>query len=481
MTSFYYGRRRALVCLLVAASLGAGCAGTGDIQSQSTPIEPGQAGLQGAAAADWPTDHWWRAFGDPQLERLIEAAGAGNPSIKIAEARVRQAQQYAVFVGADTDPNIALNANLNRQRFPEHYIYPSPLGGSYSTDARLALDFSYEFDFWGRQRSLLESARKQIEAELAERESARLVLAVAVTQTYLALQRSNEELALARDAVKQRGALHALYELRVRQGLSSRVEAEPYIAGLARARQDEAAAQQNIDLLKHQLAALTGQGPEALADMAPPRVEPGALALPTALPADLLGRRPDIVARRLRVEAAARDIAAARADFYPNVDLTAFFGFQSLGTDQLLKAGSRTYGVGPALHLPIFNRSTLRAQLGESYADYDLAVEQYNQTVLDAARAVADQGATLKALAQQRAAADSALAARQRAYDLAQLRRQRGLASELEVLNAETGLLAEKQTQAALRERELQAALALIKALGGGYTDPAQSAANDAR
>ena len=477
MTPLYRNQRLTLACLL-AATLCAGCAGTGDNKPQSSLIEPQQAGLNSAsAAADWPDTQWWRLFGDTQLDQLIETAGAGNPSIKIAEARVRQARQYATYVGAATDPNITLNGDLNRQRYSENYIYPAPLGGSYVTDARLALDFSYEFDFWGRQRAQVDSARKQVEAELAERDSARLVLSVAVTQTSLSLQRAFEDLARAQDSVTQRGDLHAIYEMRVKKGLSSRAEAEPYIAGLASARQNVAAAQQNIDLLRHQLAALTGQGPEALASLAPPRANAATLPAPTALPADLLGRRPDIVAQRLRVEAAAKDIAVAKADFYPNVDLTAFFGFQSLGADDLLKASSRAYGIGPALHLPIFNRKALYAQLGARSADYDLAVEQYNQTVLDAARDVADQGATLKALAQQRKAADTALAARQRSYDLARLRRERGLTSELEVLNAETALLAEKQTQTVLREREQQATVGLIKALGGGYAEPERSAA----
>ena len=476
MTPLYRNQRLTLACLM-AAALCAGCAGTGDNKPQATLLDAQHAGLSGEAAAGWPQSRWWQAFGDAQLDRLIEAANAGSPSIGIAQARVRQAQQIAAYIGADNEPTVDLNGNLNRQRYSENYIYPAPLGGSYVTDARLALDFSYEFDFWGRKRAQLASARKQVEVELAERESAQLVLAVAVSQTYFALQRAFGELAVAEDSVRQRETLHALYETRVKRGLSSRAEAEPYIAGLANARQNLADARQNIDLLKHQLAALTGQGPDALADLAPPRAGLAPISMPAALPVDLLGRRPDIVAQRLRVEAAAQDIAAARADFYPNVDLTAFFGFQSLGTDDLLKARSRSYGVGPALHLPIFNRSTLRAQLGERNAEYDLAVEQYNQTVLDAARAVADQGATLKALVQQRTAADTALAARQRAYDLARLKRERGLASELEVLNAETALLAEKQQQTVLREREQQAALGLIKALGGGYAEPVQSAA----
>ena len=469
--------RRAPACLL-AAALCAGCVGGGDPADRLPLLTPERVGLRAeTTAADWPAAEWWRAFGDPQLNRLIERACADGPSIQIAEARVRLARQAEIFARTDTQPTVELNANANRQRYSEHYLYPPPLGGGTFTDGRVALDFAYEFDFWGRQRAALSAATRQVEVQRAEVESAKLVLAVAVAQTYVALQRSYAELAVAHNTARQRAAVARLYEIRASKGLSSRAVVEPQTAAAANAEQIATAEQQNIDVLKHQLAALTGQGPDALAELTEPKVD-GPVMVPTALPVDLLARRPDIVAQRLRVEVAGQDILSAKAEFYPNIDLTAFFGFQALGMDNLLKGSSRTYGVGPALHLPIFNRSTLRANLGARYADYDLAVAQYNQTVLDAARDVADQGGALHALARQRAAADTGSAALQRAYDISQLRRRRGLANQLEVLDAEAALLAQQRTQAELRECELQAALSLIKALGGGYSTAAAAAPN---
>jgi NodT family efflux transporter outer membrane factor (OMF) lipoprotein len=464
-----------------ATVLCAGCVGTGDAPPPATPIAPARLGLTAAGdAIAWPQQHWWRVFGDPQLDRLIDAANAGSPSLQIATARVRLAQQAASQLGAVTDPEVDLNGNLNRQRYSENYIYQPPLSGGIYTDARVALDFSYEFDFWGGQRAALAAANKQVEAEQAERASAQLILAVAVARSYFSLQYSYAELALDRASVEQRAALAELYELRAARGLSSRREVEPHTAALATARQNLAIGERDIAVLKHQLAALTGQGPEALADLAAPHASATDLpaALPAALPVDLLGRRPDIIALRLRAAAAGGDIAAAKAEFYPNIDLTAFFGFQSLGTDDLLRGGSRTYGVGPALHLPLFNRRALRANLGARYADYDLAVAQYNQAVLDAAREVADQGAALRALERQRQAVDTSLAALQRAYDSSRLRRSRGLTNQLEVLEAQTALLAQQRVQAQLRASELQTQLALIKALGGGYGATAAAARN---
>ncbi len=465
--------RHASACLLAALLCG-GCVDSADSGRRVQLIAPEQAGLVSPAtqAANWPAADWWRAFGDPQLNLLIEQAGESSPSIDIAQARVLAARQSVVNAHADTEPTVALNAEVDRQRYSENYIYPPPLGGGTFTDARATLDFSYEFDFWGRQRAALASAKISVAAERAELESAKLVLSIAVAQTYVALQRSYAELDLARASATQRAALAQLYSLRANRGLASRASVEPQNSAAANAQQANLAEQQNIDVLKHQLAALTGRGPDAYAQMTAPSLSATATVKPGALPADLLGRRPDIVAQRLRIEAANRDIVAAKADFYPNIDLAAFAGFQSLGIDDLMKGSSRAYGVGPALHLPIFNRDSLRANLGSRYADYDYAVAQYNQTVLDAVRDVADQKVGLESLVEQRAQAQSSASALERAYKISQLREQRGVANHLEVLEAQGALIAEQRVQAQLRERELQAALALIKALGGGYNLP---------
>jgi NodT family efflux transporter outer membrane factor (OMF) lipoprotein len=462
---------RGLAAVAATALLSA-CASMGDAKSHSKIIEPARLGLTDSAAdaASWPAADWWTGFGDPQLTRLIETAQAGNPSIKVAEARVRLAQQAEALARAATGPSVSVNATATRERLSENYIYPPPLGGSTVTDGRVALDFSYEFDFWGKQRAALESALKRAAASQAESDSAKLVLAVSVASTYLHLQRGYDELAIDREELKQREAVVALLKLRIERGLDNRGEIDPQAGSVSSARQELAAAQENIDILKHQLAALTGTGPYTEADLERPSVDADpALALPQSLPADLLGRRPDIIAQRLRIEASAQDIAAARAAFYPNLDLTAFFGVQAIGTSKLFDIGSRTYGVGPALHLPVFNTGSLRADLGAKYAQYDLAVEQYNQTVIDAAHEVADQGTALRSIAVQRQATKESLRSFQKAYDLNLLRYRKGLTNYLTVLNGESALFIQKRVDAQLRERQLQTSVNLIRALGGGY------------
>jgi NodT family efflux transporter outer membrane factor (OMF) lipoprotein len=457
---------------------------SGCVQSTSkahtVAITPAQAGLTDADATpvEWPAAQWWQSFADPQLDSLITEALAGSPTMEVAAARVRQAQQAAIATRAIKDPALAVNAEVNRQRYSENYIYPPPLGGSSSTDSRLALDFSYEFDFWGRQQSIIDAARTQLAAEQAEHAAAQLVLSVSVAQSYFSLQHGNAERKLVQNLVQQREAALKLQQLRAERGLIGRGETQTPIALLADAKRELAVSTQYVDLRKHQLAALIGRGPATLNDLnANDAANEITIAALQQLPADLLARRADITAQRLRIEAASADIETARADFYPNIDLSAFIGVQALGTQNLLQSSSKTYGVGPALHLPIFYRDGLRARLGARYADYDIAVAQYNESVLAAAREVADAGSILRSIAQQRSAAANSLQALQQNRDLAQLRHRQGLGNYLDVLTADNALIMQQRSVAALRDDQLQATLALIKALGGGYQPAAPAAA----
>ena len=197
------------------------------------------------------------------------------------------------------------------------------------------------------------------------------------------------------------------------------------------------------------------------------------MALPASLPAELLGRRPDLVAQRARVEAAQKDIAVAKAEFYPNVNLIAFIGLQSLGSAGFLSAASRTLGVGPAVSLPIFDAGRLRGNLAGKNADYDIAVESYNQTLADALRDVVDNLASFRSVAEQRREQAQALSTAQEAYDLALLRYREGIGNYLQVLSAEQPLLAQQSLDADLKSREISLSIDLVRALGGGFDDSA--------
>jgi NodT family efflux transporter outer membrane factor (OMF) lipoprotein len=248
------------------------------------------------------------------------------------------------------------------------------------------------------------------------------------------------------------------------------VELKQAAAAIPAAEADIAAINEQMDLLRNQLAALAGAGPDrGVAIARPAVVAQKELALPAALPADLIGRRPDVVAGRWRVEAAARDITVAKADFYPNVNLLAFAGFQSIGINHLLQGSSAIAGIGPAIRLPIFDAGRLRSQLAARNADYDVAAEQYNASLVEALREVADQVAAWRGIEIQITQSDAALARFQEAYDLALLRYREGLSNYLTVLTVEGQVLGQQRQLADLRARQRDTAVGLVRALGGGY------------
>lgn len=463
------------VCAGVIVLCGA-CADFGDTSPPVAMIDVARmsfsestSGLRQDARV-WPGPQWWREFGDARLDHLIESALRDNIDIGAAAARVRAAQQVELALGARTDPQLALNMAVERDRYSENYLYADRVMRTPHTEARLTLDFSYEFDFWGRQRAMMQAARQRLDAARAEQESARLIVALAVARTYVQLQGAFTEQALADERVHQLDDIVKLNQLRARRGLLSQAALQAYIARLAQASHSAEASAFRIEAFKHELAALLGAGPDALADLTSVSWRDAPLSMPGFVPADLLGRRADIQAWRLHVEAAASDVAQARAEFYPNIDIGGFLGFESLGTADWLRGDSHTFGVGPALHLPLFNRAALRGRLGARQAEFDLAVGAYNQSVLDALRDAADQISALRALERQRPAVDGALAALEKSRVLCALRQKRGLATRLELFDAELAVNSQRQARNDQRENEWLVALNLIRALGGGYT-----------
>jgi NodT family efflux transporter outer membrane factor (OMF) lipoprotein len=269
----------------------------------------------------------------------------------------------------------------------------------------------------------------------------------------------------------QRERIRSITQRRVAAGLDTRVEQVQADAALPDLRVQREALDEQAVLLRRQLAVLSGQPPEALATLSP---QLGALrspALPSALGADLLGRRPDLVAARWRVESSLADVRAAEAAFYPSINLVAYAGLSALGLDRLFDLGSRQLGVQPALHLPLFDGGRLRAALQGRDAERDAAIAQYNATLLDAVREAGDALASEQSLQRQRAEQARALAAAEQAHAIAEKRYDAGLGNQLTVLATETAVLAQRRAAVDLQARQLDNRIALMKALGGGWTD----------
>ncbi|WP_242653573.1 efflux transporter outer membrane subunit [Sphingomonas jatrophae] len=459
--------------LAVAALMG-GCAAVPDLGPTPTPATPARfattQSLAGPVAA-WPEDRWWQSLGDPQLAQLVEEALVASPDLASADARLRRAQGLAEQAGAARLPTLSATATpeLAKQSYnngiPAQFV---PKG--WNDYGRATIDLRYELDFFGRNRAAFRAATSERQAAEVEARAARLAVAASVAEAYADLARLFAERDAAEATLRVRGETASLVRRRVENGLDTRGEQSQAEAGVRAARAQLAAGDEAIALTRNRLAALLGAGPDrGLAIARPPRIAPRADGLPPSLALDLVGRRADIVAARLRAEAAAQRIKVARANFYPNVNLAALIGVQSLGLDNIVRSGSTIGSVAPAISLPIFQGGRLSGQYREARGDYDAAVALYDQTLTRALNEVADAAASRRALATRLAETRAAVAASEDAYRIARQRYEGGLSTFLNVLSAEDALTQNRRLLAELDARALALDVQLIRALGGGF------------
>ena len=301
-------------------------------------------------------------------------------------------------------------------------------------------------------------------------QEARITLAAAVARTYNQLAQLYALRDIAAREIANRQDVSTITNGRVAAGLDTNVEKQTALGNIATSQANLSDLDGQITTVRYQLAALLGKGPDRGLQITEPALSPGSVvALPDNLPADLVSRRPDIVAARWQVEAAIHDVKEAKAEFFPDINLAAAIGFDALGWANFLTAGSRMIQVGPAIHLPIFHGGALRAQLKGRYADFDLDVANYNQALIGGLSDVATQVASIRAVDHEMGDAQHALDASTEAYRLAVIRYKAGLSPQLTVLTADNNRLSAEQTVTNLKMRRRDLQLALIRALGGGF------------
>lgn len=458
--------KRLLSTVLVLAL--SGCALMDPGPEPVAQLNASKLGLTGQDTA-WPTTQWWQRYGDAQLNALLDEALASNPSMSAAQARLARANAAVSSARAPLLPRVDANYSLTREHLSKDYVYPAPMGGSVVSDNRLALDFSYELDFWGKNRSRLKSAVSEQQAAAADAQAARNLLASATVRAYLNLQNAFAQRDVLNRVLAQRAEVLSLTQGRYKAGLDTQVEVKQAESSLAAGKVELTQTETTLAQLRNQVAALAGAGPQRGQSLQPVALTAPAGGVPASVPLDLLGHRPDVAAAKWRAEAARHAIDSAKAEFYPNVNLVAFAGFQAMGTGNLLGPDARMAGIGPAITLPIFHGGELNANLAGRRADADLAVSDYNQTVLDAVRQVADALDGLRLLDQEKAEQRQAREAIDAAYDLAVKRYRAGMGNYISVLIAQTGVLTQARLDTDLRIRAYQLDASLANALGGGY------------
>ena len=470
MTSLPYSPRRLAPALL--AILIAGCASTHGLAPHSRMSDVDRLSAAGALAptdvspAAWPDADWWQTLGDPNLDALISAALEGTPSLDAADARLRKALAQAGLAEAGLKPTVG--ASLGHTRIDVPDSLPEPIGGTTIGSTMLSLRFDWSPDLWGGKRARYHAALGAVRASEAENQAARVLLAGNIAHTWVALSEAYAMQDVALAEAERNIGLRTLSEQRVRAGIDNRIALEQIDSAESAARAQAGAAAQQIDALRNTLAMLAGKGPDFGLGLPRPKLDTPSIQVPSVLPSDLVARRADVTAARWQVEAASQSIKASKADFYPTINLAAMAGVVGSSLSNLLKSESTFTYAAPAITLPIFDGGRLRSQLAGSNADFDLAIANYDQTVLNALREVVDATQASRALETQivqtrrarDAAAKSALLMRQR--------RQAGLANQLDVLQAQRPLLQLDQQLASLHARRIDAAVNLDIALGGG-------------
>ena len=426
--------------------------------------------LEAQGDAAWPRESWWQDYGDAQLDTLVQEVLNGNPDLRAASARVRQAQGFAAMRYGATLPQVEVDAAITRTYLTKEELSASPSGAHTFWDSDILLNASYDLDLWGARRKELMGALDAVRAGEAQERAVQLALITAAVQGYVQLSAQYALREIAQANLKREQRISQIAQRRYKAGLGTRLEVDEASTVLSATLAQIDAIEEAIALQNHQLAALAGKGPGVGESIARPALKlEGPVRLPQSLPADLVGHRPDVVAERWRVESAAKEIDVAKAKFYPNINLVAFAGASGLDIGRLLNGNSLTGGFGPAISLPVFNGGILRGNLRVQTASYDIAVESYNEAVIGAFQEVADRVVSLHSLQGQLERTDEALDSAQRAYTLAEQGYRGGLVDYLNVLNAEAELLAEQRVRALIVAQQLLAHTGLMKALGGGY------------
>lgn len=432
-------------------------------------------------------EEWWTVFNDSQLTEFIETALANNPTIHAAYTRTMLAVYNAQRIRSALFPNLFWGADVSRQKFSETGIIPftlqdspgnTPLAAAggingipvYFTQWETEFNFSLDFDLWGKNRNSWLSALNEIQAKIADEAFARLKLSVDIAKIYFRLQIGYKRLKIAQEYVHNTETIVDYYQRRIQANLDNGLNLYAAEVNLSLANQSLLKIQAEISVDEYQMKTYLARNfDEEICDIQIDERPLPTVPLPLDLPLHLISRRPDIVAQLWLIESAGKQIAVAKAGFYPDFNLIALFGFQTIHLHELFRYPSAFFNVDPAVSLPIFDGGRLNANLRGSEVNYDLAIYKYNELVLNAAKEVLEGIAVFRnALLQQNEYSKTV----QYQNNLLQINEQRvsgNLNSSISSLTSQANVYHSQDQEIAALGYSIQSMLNLIKALGGGY------------
>ena len=438
------------------------------------PAEPGDAG---------PRGNWWEVFGDPMLNDLVAQVDIDNQNIKAAEANVRQARALTAQARSAFFPTVSGNASATRGS-----ISGGGRGGNTGASSggvanayNVALDATWELDLWGRVRRNVESAEASARASEADLGAARLSAQALLVQDYLLLRVQDAQIRLLNDTVEAYTRSLQLTRNQYAVGVAGRSDVALAETQLKSTQAQALDAGVQRSQLEHAIALLIGKPPAELSIAVAP-IERRFPDIPPGLPSELLERRPDVAAAERRVAAANAQIGVAQAAFFPTVTLSATGGFASSALANLLTAPARYWSLGAALAQTIFDAGLRQAQTEQAIAAYDATVANYRQTVLTGFQEVEDNLAALRILEQEASIQDEAVKSARESLAITLNQYRAGTANYLAVVVVQAQALANERSAVNILGQRLNASLALIKALGGGWhAAPAVAAAEVSR
>ena len=424
-----------------------------------------------APNAELNVSNWWASLGNAELSALVAQALAHNPSLSLAKTRIEKAQSLAGLSRSATLAQAEVGLDLSRELYSKTGIFPPPIGGNTINMGNLQANLNWNPDLMGARAALLSAAIGEVKAQEAQSHYAQLQLATQVALTFINLASWVDQLDCASQQRQlQLDEVHLLQE-RVERGLDNRIELTQAQSDLKERDSLLNDMEQQVRTNQHQLAVLTAQNPLDLEKLTPhlDSLTPPQWPSPPGL--NLLSQRADLRAAQWRVQAALGQVESAQLNFYPNVNLGLFAGYNTINLNQLLQGQSLQYGLAPSVSLPIFDGGRLRSQLFGKESERDSAIAQYNETLLEAVKECANALSELQSIAPQLIQNTDALALARKAQNLASERSQQGLSNLQPVLSAKRASLNKAQALVTLRAKLLSAHVKLFNALGGGYRE----------
>lgn len=471
-------KRSPFVAIVLVTALSSGCTMGPDYARPQTPAPPAHRFFDGEAQAESIADSpWWVVVKDPQLQALIREAIVNNLDLRTATARVAEARAQYGIARSFLFPEVGVAAGYSAQQVSR--LSEPPQGtaaGKTYQNYSAGFPVSWEIDLFGRIRRGKEASFALYLATEEGRRAALITLVADVASTYLFLRELDLQLEVARRTVKTNEETVTYYQRRLDGGVSNRLEVDRAVANRARTAVVIPQLEQQIAVAENALSLLLGRLPGPIQRGAALTEEMVAPTVPVGLPAALLERRPDVLAAEQQLVAANANVGVAKALFFPTISLTGLLGTISGEFSNLLKADSNVWQVSPSLFAPIFQGGRIRRNADVAQARFDQAAAQYQKTALNSYREVANALVTVRKLGEARVELDHGVAALRNASLLSRSRYDAGLASYLEILNADQQLFDQELQLAQVRGEEMRAFVELYRALGGGWQVEAQAA-----